>query len=45
MVDGKQYVAVVTGWGSHVAGNYPGLFGAPFDTMSTDTGTLMVYSL
>ncbi len=45
MVDGEQYVAVVTGWGSHVAGNYPGLFGAPFDTMSTDTGTLMVYSL
>ena len=45
MVDGKQYVAVVTGWGSHVAGNYPGLFGAPFDTMSTDTGTLMVYAL
>ena len=45
MVDGKQYVAVVTGLGSHVAGNYPGLFGAPFDTMSTDTGTLMVYAL
>ena len=45
MAGGKQYVAVVTGWGSHVAGNFPGLFGAPFTTMSTDTGTLMVYAL
>ena len=27
---GKQYVAVVTGWGSHVSGNYCPLFGEPF---------------
>ena len=42
---GKQYIAVVTGWGSHVSGNFPGLFGHPFTSMSTDSGTLMVYSL
>ncbi len=41
---GKQYVAVVTGWGSHVSGNFPGLFGEPFTSMPTDAGTLMVFS-
>lgn len=45
MVGGKQYVAVVTGWGSHVSGNFPGLFGEPFTSMPTDAGTLMVFSL
>jgi PQQ-dependent dehydrogenase (methanol/ethanol family) len=45
MVGGKQFVAVVTGWGSHVSGNYPGLFGEPFTSMPTDAGTLMVFSL
>jgi len=44
MAKGKQYVAVVTGWGSHVSGNYPGLFGEPFTSMPTDAGTLMVFS-
>ncbi len=41
---GKQFVAVVTGWGSHVSGNFPGLFGHPFTSMPTDAGTLMVFS-
>jgi alcohol dehydrogenase (cytochrome c) len=41
---GKQYIAVVTGWGSHVSGNYPGLFGHPFTSMPTDAGNLMVFS-
>jgi alcohol dehydrogenase (cytochrome c) len=45
MVGGKQYIAVVTGWGSHVSGNYPGLFGEPFTSMPTDAGNLMVFSL
>ncbi len=45
MAGGKQYIAVVTGWGSHVSGNFPGLFGEPFTSMSTDSGTLMVFSL
>jgi len=42
---GKQYVAVVTGWGSHVSGNYCPLFGEPFCSMPTDAGQLLVYSL
>ena len=42
---GKQYVAVVTGWGSHVAGNYGPLFGSPFNEMPTDNGQLIVFAL
>ena len=42
---GKQYVAVVTGWGSHVSGNYGPLFGAPFTDMATDAGQLVVFGL
>jgi PQQ-dependent dehydrogenase (methanol/ethanol family) len=44
-VNGKQYVAVVTGWGSHVSGNFPGLFGEPFTSMPTDAGSLLVFAL
>jgi PQQ-dependent dehydrogenase (methanol/ethanol family) len=44
MAKGKQYIAVVTGWGSHVSGNFPGLFGHPFTSMPTDAGNLMVFS-
>jgi PQQ-dependent dehydrogenase (methanol/ethanol family) len=43
--NGKQYVAVVTGWGSHVSGNYCPLFGEPFCSMPTDAGQLIVYAL
>ncbi len=42
---GKQYVAVVTGWGSHVSGNYGPLFGSPFTEMSGDGGQLVVFGL
>ncbi|MFN7278374.1 MAG: PQQ-binding-like beta-propeller repeat protein, partial [Betaproteobacteria bacterium] len=42
---GKQYVAVVTGWGSHVSGNYCPLFGEPFCSMPTDNGQLLVFAL
>jgi len=42
---GKQYVAVVTGWGSHVSGNYGPLFGSPFNEMPTDNGQLIVFAL
>ncbi len=42
---GKQYIAVVTGWGSHLAGNYGPLFGHPFDTMPTDNGQLIVFAV
>jgi len=42
---GKQYIAVVSGWGSHVSGNYGPLFGHPFTEMPTDTGQLIVFGL
>jgi glucose dehydrogenase len=42
---GKQYVAVVTGWGSHVSGNFPGLWGEPWTSMPTDSGNLVVFAL
>ena len=43
---GKQYVAVVTGWGSHTAGKYGSLFGgSPFTEMPTDVGQLIVFGL
>jgi PQQ-dependent dehydrogenase (methanol/ethanol family) len=45
MAGGKQYIAVVTGWGSHVAENYKELFGEPFVSMPTDNGQLIVYGL
>ena len=44
-VKGKQYVAVVTGWGSHVSGNYAPLFGEPFTSMSSEGGNLIVFAL
>ena len=45
MAGGKQYIAIASGWGSHVAGNYGPLFGEPFTSMSTDSGILTVYGL
>jgi len=45
MAGGKQYIAVVSGWGSHVSGNFPGLFGEPFTSMPTQGGNLIVFSL
>ena len=45
MTGGKQYIAVVAGWGSHVSGNYGPLFGHPFTEMPTDAGQLIVFSL
>ena len=44
-VNGKQYVAVVTGWGSHVSGNYAPLFGEPFTSMPSEGGNLIVFAL
>jgi len=41
----KQYVAVVTGWGSHVSGNYCPLYGEPFCSMPTDAGQLLVFAV
>ncbi|MEO6024706.1 MAG: alcohol dehydrogenase, partial [Burkholderiales bacterium] len=44
-VNGKQYIAVVTGWGSHVSGNYAPLFGEPFTSMPSEGGNLIVFAL
>ena len=44
-VKGKQYIAVVTGWGSHTAGNFSAFFGEPFTSMATDNGQLLIFGL
>jgi hypothetical protein len=43
--NGKQYVAVMTGWGSLVGDEFPALFGGPYASMAKDSGTLVVFSL
>jgi alcohol dehydrogenase (cytochrome c) len=43
--DGKQYVAVVTGWGAENASSYAKLWGEPFTSMPTDAGQLIVFAL
>lgn len=43
--NGKQYVAVVAGWGGMVTDGFPKMFGAPFTTMPRNTGVLTVYTL
>jgi len=45
MANGKQYVAVTTGWGTWVSQNLAKLYGEPFKSMSMDGGTLNVYAL
>ena len=42
---GKQYVAVVAGWGGMATDDYPKIFGAPFTSMPRNTGVLTVYAL
>jgi PQQ-dependent dehydrogenase (methanol/ethanol family) len=42
---GKQYVAVVTGWGGMVTDDYPGFFGEPYVSMPKDSGALVVFAL
>ncbi len=43
--NGKQYVAVVAGWGGMVTDGYPKMFGEPFTSMPRNTGVLTVYAL
>jgi alcohol dehydrogenase (cytochrome c) len=43
--NGKQYVAVVAGWGGMATDDYPKMFGEPFTTMPRNTGVLTVYAL
>ena len=33
------------GWGSHESGDYKVLFGEPFESMPTNNGQLIVFSL
>jgi glucose dehydrogenase len=42
---GKQYVAVMTGWGSLVSDDYATLWGEPWKSMPKDQGVLKVYAL
>jgi alcohol dehydrogenase (cytochrome c) len=44
-VNGKQYVAVTTGWGTYVSQNLATLYGEPFKSMPMNGGTLNVYAL
>jgi alcohol dehydrogenase (cytochrome c) len=44
-VNGKQYVAVVAGWGGMATDDYGKMFGQPFTSMSKDSGVLIVYAL
>jgi len=43
--NGKQYIAVTTGWGTWVSQNLATLFGEPFKSMPLDSGVLVVYGL
>ena len=45
MAGGKQYVAVMTGWGSLVGDGYGDLWGEPWKSMPKDSGVLKVFAL
>jgi alcohol dehydrogenase (cytochrome c) len=42
---GKQYIAVMTGWGSLVGDSYGEWFGEPWASMPKDSGVLKVFAL
>ena len=44
-VGGKQYIAVVAGFGGMVSDDYAPTFGEPYKSMPRDDGVLVVYSL
>jgi alcohol dehydrogenase (cytochrome c) len=43
--EGKQYIAVATGWGSMVSGDMAKLYKGRYATMPTDSGALVVFTL
>ena len=43
--NGKQYIAVVAGFGAMVSDDFGPLFGEPYKSMPRDEGVLVVYSL
>jgi PQQ-dependent dehydrogenase (methanol/ethanol family) len=45
VANGKQYLAVTTGWGTYVLQKLAKLYGEPFKSMPMDGGTLNVYAL
>ena len=45
MAKGKQYIAVMTGWGSLVGDGYGDLWGEPWVSMPKDSGVLKVFAL
>jgi len=45
MAGGKQYVAVMTGWGSLVGDGYGDLWGEPWKSMPKDSGVIKVFAL
>src|SRR4051794_20474069 len=45
VANGKQYLAVTTGWGTYVSQKLAKLYGEPFKSMPMDGGTLNVYAL
>jgi alcohol dehydrogenase (cytochrome c) len=44
-INGKQYIAVLAGWGSFLSGSLESLYGEPLSSMSKDVGQLIVFSL
>jgi glucose dehydrogenase len=44
-VNGKQYIAVVAGFGGMVSDDFGPTFGEPYKSMPRDDGVLVVYSL
>jgi glucose dehydrogenase len=45
LAKGKQYVAVMTGWGSLVGDGYGDWYGEPWKSMPKDSGVLKVFAL
>jgi len=43
--DGRQYVAVTTGWGGLAGDDYAAFFGKPYNTFPKDSGILLVFRL
>jgi PQQ-dependent dehydrogenase (methanol/ethanol family) len=44
-VNGKQYLAVTTGWSAATASSYAKLWGEPFASMPADAGQVIVFAL
>jgi alcohol dehydrogenase (cytochrome c) len=43
--DGRQYIAVETGWGGLAGDDYAAFFGAPYNTFPKDSGVLVTFRL